>query len=167
MNDQEQAMWGSHLPALVACVAETRGDVLELGVGNFSTPVLHALCGAMGRELTSVEADREWLGKMAAVYSRSWHRFYCDVYDNICATLALKDWGVVFVDSSPGGEARAKLFSMFLPRAEFVVVHDYHKDNEEAIGPLLTREINHIVTRRQEPPTLVASMRRTMIIHDL
>ena len=39
--------WQSHLPALLACIAVTHGPVLELGVGHFSTPHLHALCGAL------------------------------------------------------------------------------------------------------------------------
>jgi len=40
---------GTHLPALLACVSRTAGGVIELGVGHFSTPILHAVCEAAGR----------------------------------------------------------------------------------------------------------------------
>jgi hypothetical protein len=38
--------WGSHLPSLAACLASSRGPVIELGVGHFSTPFLHAYCAS-------------------------------------------------------------------------------------------------------------------------
>ena len=45
-----------------------------------------------------------------------------------------------------------------IPVSEYVVVHDYHMENEDAIGPLFENiKASYKVCRRYEPPTLVAS----------
>jgi hypothetical protein len=64
---------------------------------------------------------------------------------------------VAFIDNSPGGERRRKDFEFFIKLADFVVVHDYEKDNEEHIFPVLAGVKHKYVTRTYEPPTLVAS----------
>ena len=157
MTPDEQLMWGSHLPMLAACVAATSGDVLELGVGDFSTPVLHALCGATGRNLVSVEDDMAWCHKLALRFTtQDWHKFYNNPYDDFHRGFPNRNWSVALIDNSPGGERRAKDFILLLPRTEWVVVHDYWQDNEEHIAPLL-KGINFVVSSRQNPPTLVAS----------
>ena len=33
--------WGSHIPLLSAAALSTRGDIMEMGTGFFSTPLLH------------------------------------------------------------------------------------------------------------------------------
>ena len=49
---------GSHVPLLASVVAIARpGPVLELGVGDMSTPLLREMCRAMGRELVSVDTS--------------------------------------------------------------------------------------------------------------
>ena len=35
--------WGSHVRLLTAAALSTRGDILELGTGFFSTPLLHMI----------------------------------------------------------------------------------------------------------------------------
>lgn len=153
--------WGSHLAPLIACVAVSNGSILEVGVGHFSTPILHALCIGLGRELVSVESDREWHDDFAATYIGTGHLFINGKYDVVIPDLAKERWGVAFIDNSPGGERRKRDFESLLPVSEFVVVHDYHGENEEAIGPLLAKpSISSKVFRTYEPPTLVASLFR-------
>lgn len=159
MQADEQLMWGSHLPVLAACLAATSGDVLELGVGDFSTPFLHAYCGAAGRKLVSVESDAAWVEKVGPRFGGQSHRFYCGDYDTLALQLAAREWAVVLIDNSPGGARRAQDFSFLRHCAQFVVVHDYWQDNEEHIAPMLNG-INYYVCHRQKPPTLVASMQR-------
>jgi hypothetical protein len=67
-------------------------------------------------------------------------------------------FGLVFIDNSPGGAARADPFKAFLPQSEFIVVHDYHRENEEAIKPLL-KGVNYRVFSDYNPPTLLASLK--------
>lgn len=141
--------WGSHLPALLACLADTVGPVLEIGVGHFSTPALHAFCVAAHRNLVSVETDSEWLRTFRGDMANGYHKFTESL-------LPSTGWSVVFIDDSPGGEHRANQFKDYIDKSIFVVVHDYHRENEESIKHLLEGVRYHVTTTYQ-PPTLVAS----------
>lgn len=133
--------------------------MLELGIGHFSTPHLHVLCGATGRNLWSVEDNREWFDPFAAKYESPEHRFISLPYPEAIAEASTRSWSVVFIDHSPGGENRAFAFKTFANISRFMVVHDYHLENEEAIKPLLEGMKYH-VTRTYQPPTLIASKTR-------
>lgn len=148
--------WQSHLPALLACIAVTDGAVLELGVGHFSTPHLHALCGALGRVLESVEADAEWYNEFVK-YHTGTHR----VLRSDGSLPFANGWGVAFIDHSPGGANRAQAFQHMIVRAEFVVVHDAQKDAENFhhIEPMLVGVNWHLLTG-YFPHTLVCSRTR-------
>lgn len=154
--------WGSHMPALLAALGATHYGVLEIGVGHFSTPHLHFLCAAMNRRLLSVEQARDWHDEFATLYSTNLHSFrhgeYMDVLPGLVRILP---WSVVFIDHSPGGKARSDVFELFIDHAEFVVVHDYHLENEDAIKPLLTKT-PHKISNRYQPPTLLASRKRIL-----
>ena len=151
-NTYDPLAWGSHLPALLACLADTVGPVLEIGVGHFSTPVLHAFCVQADRNLVSVEKDINWFDLFSKKYTSKTHKFDPDTKVASC----YRNWAVVLIDDSPGGENRSNHFSCFIQRSAFVVVHDYHKENQEASEPLL-QGINHHATTTYQPPTLIAS----------
>lgn len=140
--------WGSHLPALLACLGDTVGSVLEIGVGHFSTPALHAFCVQAYRNLVSVENNPEWISKFAHMECQQ-HRLVKEI-------APTKGWSVVFIDDSPGGRHRADRFRDYIDNSIFVVVHDYHLENEEHISPLL-KGVRHHVTKTYQPPTLIAS----------
>ena len=54
------AKYGTHMAALITAVANTTGAVLEMGCGDFSTPLLHAICSAEKRFLLSAEDNKQW-----------------------------------------------------------------------------------------------------------
>lgn len=149
---QTATEWGSHLPALLACIAVTDGPVLELGVGHFSTPHLHAICGAMDRFLVSVEADGEWWQEFHGRYSSSErHALIKENYPNW-------RWSVAFIDHSPGGANRANAFKQLIEVSDYVVMHDAQKDAEnfQAVEPMLAGLNWHLCTG-YFPHTLVCS----------
>lgn len=150
------ATWGSHLPALLGAIAATDGPVLELGVGHFSTPVLHAVC--QDRLLISVERDNEWQAKFGRL-GRPNHWFACSL-ETALELAGDTHFSVALIDDSPGGAHRAESFKMLIGRSDFVIVHDYHLENREAIEPLLDRMYRYHVTRQYMPPTLIASQFR-------
>lgn len=152
-TEADQMAWGSHQCALLGCLGRTSGAVLELGMGHFSTPLLHHYCQAAQRDLVSVESDLQWY-KTFSHYIAYMHKLILAEYDDVVPKLAQRPWSVVLIDNSPGGARRAKDFTTLWPNSEYVVIHDYHQDNEEAIGPLLTGLKTRIFTEYQ-PPTLV------------
>lgn len=156
-DQQNEVKWSSWLPALGYALGASKGPILEIGIGHFSTPFLHGFSLASERELWSIESDGIWRKEFDAKYGNFLHRFgYPSNTDIPDEYVTNKHWGAVFIDSSPGGEARAGWFRAFAPISQFIVVHDYWRDNEEAIGPLLTG-MNYRVYKDYEPPTLLAS----------
>lgn len=160
-TNKNEVAWTSWLPALGQALASSVGPVLEIGIGHFSTPFLHEYCQYSDRDLWSVEDNLNWAEELKNDYQSKHHSFCVGSYDDILPTLAkaVRLWGVVFIDNSPGGEARAKPFRLFLPQSKFVVVHDYHRENEEAIKPLLDNT-EWKVFSDYEPPTLLAQYKR-------
>ena len=59
----DHSEYGTHTRLLWAAAKASQGDVLEMGTGNFSTPMLHNLTGSAGRSLVSAETDSVWLSK--------------------------------------------------------------------------------------------------------
>jgi len=55
--------WGSHVRLLTAAALSTKGDILELGTGFFSTPLLHQIVKEEGgrRMIVSTDTDSNWL----------------------------------------------------------------------------------------------------------
>lgn len=158
--------WGSHLPTLFGAIGASRGPVLELGVGHFSTPALHAYCGAAGRQLISVDDNVEWLTLFKDKYQTSEHGFIHGSYDDIVPNLCQREWGVAFIDNSaPGSSAgarRAKDFALLVPHSDFVVVHDaqVEAENYQAIRPLLVDTDGSHLCTAYFPHTLIVSQRK-------
>lgn len=148
--------WGSHLPALLACIAGSTGAVLEIGVGHFSTPHLHAICGVMGRTLVSVEPDTGWFHEFESKYRSSTHDFGREL-----GNVHFMRWGVAFIDHSPGGANRADAFKRLIEVSDYVVVHDAQKESEnfKHIEPMLSGLEWYLCTG-YFPHTLVASKTR-------
>lgn len=158
MTEEEQPNWGSHLPALMACCAVTSGPVIELGIGHFSTPVLHSFCGATKRRLVSIEENTEWFDRLKHLGVGHHTMLNGDYFRPLLDLASLEPYGVAFIDHSPGGESRRKAFEYLLTRSEFVVMHDAQQDAEnfQAVGPLLT-SLNWQLCTNYFPHTLVAS----------
>lgn len=150
--------WQSHLPALLACIALTDGPVLEIGVGHFSTPHLHALCGALGRLLVSVESNEVWRDEFVKKYGSTTEHAFTN-----WTNPAQGCWSVAFIDHSPGGANRAAVFKALIDVSEFVVVHDAQKDAEnfQAIEPMLVG-VNWHLCVGYWPHTLIASKARAI-----
>ncbi len=115
--------YSTHLPVLIEALNRTTGDVLELGPGVFSTPVLHWLCEAKKRYLLSVETDDKWY-KFCSQYLQSDLHHFLHVANWDDANDAItKTWDVVLVDHSPS-ERRVEEIKKLANLAQYLVVHD-------------------------------------------
>lgn len=128
----------SYRPLLAAVVHGTTGPVLELGAGRWSTPLLAELCGPQ-RAFLSIETDATW-AMAAALAAPSALVLRAATWDAALSwldTIGPPQWGVVFVDLSPGHDRR-RAVERLRARAQVVVVHDtepdkyyaYHFDGE-------------------------------------
>lgn len=124
MSDNTPAIetlnWGSHLPALMACVAVCDGPVLEIGSGHFSTPCLHAVCSALGLPLMTIEADDSWR-TLFTDYENSMHRVLKQT-NELVMELSKQKWGVVLIDDQP--DNRLGWLTPFFNSSKYVLFHD-------------------------------------------
>ena len=143
----ENQPWGSHLPALIACCAASTGPILEVGCGHYSTPVLRAFANATGRVLVTIETDPEWAKQFRHVRCRPHYEGLED--------YAKQEWGVVFLDHSPG-ERRAADAAVFRLSADYIVVHDWSAQEISAnFHGLLDKWPHARVYDRYSPSTLI------------
>lgn len=108
--------YATHLEALVATVLGVDGAILELGCGDYSTPVLAAIARAQGRRFLVHAADESWAARyrdIAMIEIVDWSRW----------EPPPGEWGVVLLDSEESTAGRI----LHLPKlraAGAIVVHD-------------------------------------------
>lgn len=160
--DTEQARdkWSSFMFPLMAVLDGTKGNIVEIGVGFYSTAALHEYGLKTKRTVVSIEDDPVWCKKFAEQYATGEHPFIYAPFAEAIKFLKENSWSVIFLDESPG-ESRADHMVELLDNAEFIVIHDYHESIEAAIAPKLDGLHYHVCTSAF-PPTLVVSKTREM-----
>lgn len=110
-------------------VAKTTGPILELGCGLYSTTPLHWACFVPKRKLVTYENNPDYYEFLKA-YATDWHEVHCvSSWDSIDIS---GPWSVAFVDhDSPGERDRRFREVQRLGHAEYVVVHDTERANEQ------------------------------------
>ena len=123
---------GSHAPILAALAAMTRGTIVEMGCGFYSTPLFNLICCAQGRNLITFETDGEWLKRFEPLRSDSHGLFHIQDWDKVIADLGQVKGadriGLAFVDCKPG-EKRADIIRGLRGIAGVVAVHDTETDH--------------------------------------
>lgn len=129
--------YGTHLGPLIACMNKSTGDVLELGLGWFSTPYLHYQCLLSKRHLTSVDGEQGWIHRFADsdfahhLYRGEYHDFlHAEDWDKLPID---KPWDVVLVDQTPDTE-RIKSIRRLADLAKYIVIHDSNPKYERVYG---------------------------------
>jgi|SRR3990172_2974089 len=113
--------WSSHLPVLVKVMENSTGDVLELGMGLFSTPLLHWMCNDQGRRLVSYENDEKYFDLDLTYRSRLHEVKLVRGWDD--ADIENQHWGVVFVDHAPARRRKIEL-KRIADKADIIICHD-------------------------------------------
>lgn len=157
--------YGTHMVPLATVVAHTSGPVLELGCGDFSTPLLHAICSVNKRLLVSTDTDKKWLSLFLDL-ENEWHKFiYVPVYtDDLNANPQPKKWdtigtdvhwAVVLVDHRPG-ERRIEDVQRLRSHTDIFVVHDTQQPTYGYEPILSTFKYKYIYERYTTTTTLVS-----------
>ena len=124
---------GTHMSMFLTAVMYTGGPILELGAGDYSTPLLHAVCSRDKRYLVTADTSMNLLSNFIDL-QRSWHAFhYVPVYEDDWASNPKPDrwdhvggetdWSVVIINHRPG-ERRVKDIERLRPHTEIFVIHD-------------------------------------------
>src|SRR3990167_11435146 len=91
--------WSSHLPILIKLLSITDGDVLEMGIGFYSTPYLHWACFEK-RRLVSYENNPQYYRyNKGYTYGNPLHEMY--LIDSWDQADIERPWDVALIDHSP------------------------------------------------------------------
>ena len=118
----------SHCPMLVKALYITKdfpdNSVLEMGMGIFSTSLLHWLCLDQGRKLVSLENDSGYCA-MCEDMKTDWHEIRL-VTDWEAEDIS-GPWGVALIDHRPA-KRRYQDVKRLADNTSIVVVHDTEEE---------------------------------------
>jgi len=109
----------THLPALVAAEQVTTGDIIELGCGLGSTPMLNMLSRVKGRKVFSYESDAEWYAKFTHLQTKNHKIIKVDSFDEV----PIAPCGMILIDHAPAERRQVEIAS-FKDIADVLVCHD-------------------------------------------
>lgn len=118
---KDVANWDNHRFLLWPALEATTGEVIEMGMGQGSTPFLNQYCKDANRKLFSYESSLEWAMKFQDMITEA-HRIY-HVMDWDIVARQHPGPDVVLIDHAPG-ERRKTDISLFAWKAKFIVCHD-------------------------------------------
>ena len=120
--------YGTHLPCLIKALSKTTGDVLELGMGVFSTPYLHYACLLAKRKLVSYENFKNWLQFFIDYgYENEYHEInFVEKYSD--APIE-KPWSIALVDQTPDS-SRVEEIKRLVNLVKYIIIHDSSEKDE-------------------------------------
>jgi len=118
--------WGSHQPVLIHTLNTiTEGNVLEIGMGFCSTPLIHLICQKQNRNILSLDYEQEFFKKLSS-YENDKHKMFVFTINKLLNKeydFFKERFSIVFVDASPGW-IRQKFIELIKDNADYIIVHD-------------------------------------------
>jgi hypothetical protein len=123
----------THLPILTLVGTLVQGDVVEVGSGQHSTPLL-VEWARDGREVYTLEESPEWHNMYVVDPPPTYHSILTDDAAGTLRTLSWRTpifknrWGIAFIDGKAA--SRAACIASVAHDASVVLVHDTEDDKE-------------------------------------
>jgi len=117
--------YGTHLPCLIQAFSKTKGDVLELGMGMFSTPYLHYACTLSKRKLVSYENYKGWMDFLKT-YENEYHEI--NFVEKYADAKIDRPWDIVLIDQTPDS-SRSEEIIRLKDLAQYIIIHDSNPSN--------------------------------------
>jgi hypothetical protein len=110
-------------------MSRTTGDVLELGMGVFSTPYLHYQCILSERKLVSYENFKEWM-QFFIDYHYECPNHEINFVEKYSDAKIDKLWDVVLIDQTPDS-SRTEEIKRLAWLAKYIIIHDSNGNKEK------------------------------------
>ena len=114
------ANYSSHIPVLLYALGITEGPVLEMGVGFFSTPLIHWLCVPHGRKVMSMDNNKQFCDSLKP-FAGPLHEI--ELVRDWEGTKIKQPWGLAFVDHEPPKRRKIDV-ARLAEHARLIVLHD-------------------------------------------
>lgn len=122
----------THFPMLIKTVMMTKGTILEVGSGLFSTPLLHWLCFDTKRKLITCERHAHYMDFANKFKTDNHEVLYVKELEKVKFN---EHFSVVFIDHTPKKpRTRGDDALMFKDKADYIVLHDAGVDGNEKYG---------------------------------
>ncbi len=106
--------YATHLEPLIRAAVEARKGILELGCGNYSTPILREISASKGIPFLCQASDISWAAQFDGVQIVDWTNW----------SPPAGSWDVVFLDSEEATKDRIRRLPVLAKFASIVVMHD-------------------------------------------
>lgn len=130
--------WGSHQPLVIHTLNTiTEGDVIEVGIGDNSTPLLHLLCEKQGRKLFSYEFETNWYDRYKLQYENDNHKMIllnATIFYNNEYTFNKNHYAIAFIDCG-SLLSRQHAINFLKDSVDYFIVHDTSEIINEKIIP--------------------------------
>ena len=121
--------YGTHLPCLIKALSKTTGDVLELGMGIFSTPYLHYQCMLSNRKLVSYENFKNWI-QFFIDYEYENPNHEINFVEKYSDAKIDKPWDVVLIDQTPDS-SRVEEIRRLANWGKYIIIHDSNGNKDK------------------------------------
>lgn len=122
--------YGSNAIPLAVSALATTGDMLELGMGFYSTKILHKISQDYGRKLVSIDTDSNWIDQFKEFNSTELHNIFLVNKTELFTYGSNKNWSIVLVDHTDG-VLRSINAKRFYLNAQIVLLHDAEDSSEK------------------------------------
>lgn len=122
----------THLPLLVRVFDKSKGDVLEVGTGYFSTLILDWLASFTHRHVYSYESREYWYQRAKKYEGPYHHIVYTPNWDK-ADFGGKKHWGMVFIDHGPD-QRRVVEIERLANKTDYMVIHDTDPKRDKQYG---------------------------------
>ena len=130
-NFRDNDLGGTHLPVLSRALSLSKGPVLEMGMGQYSTPLIDMMCAKEKRQILSYENDPKYYDKNRRYHS-DYHRV--EKIDNWnLADIDDTHWGVVLIDHKPAKRRHIDAIRL-KDNADFIIMHDAEEELDRFYG---------------------------------
>lgn len=130
--------FSNHRYLLWEALERTKGLIVEMGMGNGSTPFLHQYCEENNRQLRSYENNLEWYRKFQSLASKNHQLFHIVDWDDVFEDCQFPS--VLFMDHAPGERRKIDL-EKYQSNAAIIICHDTEPEADHGyqMRPILSR----------------------------
>lgn len=142
----------AHYPVTMLAVYGTNGRILELGTGQFSTPLLHFACYPKKRELVSFEDNHDYY-RAAQQFESDFHTVTkVENWDDIPIQ---RHWDVALVDHTRS--RRVDDIKRLAWWANYIIVPDTTQELEDQLASAFAHQV-HFHPLRGTPTLMVSNL---------
>ncbi len=140
--------YSKHLEALVNAALINNEDILELGCGHYSTPILSSICKNQNKKLFIAASNEKWLNQFEE-YGE------CELVNNWPSYLFDKKYGMVFLDNEQLTKDRLMLIPKIMNITNVLVIHDADKMVNNPNWQVFTKKYEQIWFKKYIPHTVI------------